>query len=892
MAKKDTKNTGKDSKYFSTTKKGEINELKNDLNSISKDVIKGAVKKVIALMTIGKDVASLFPDVVRSMQTSDIELKKLIYLYIINYARLQPELAVLVVNTIQKDAQCSSPIIRALAIRTMGCIRVSEIVEYLCDPLAQGLKDPDPYVRKTAAVCTAKLYDMDQTLVEERGFLEILRKAISDSNPMVVANAVSALAEIADHSQQDVFKINAIMLTKLLAALAECTEWGQVVILDCLAKYEPTPSQAQDIIERVVPRLNHANSAVSMSSVKVIMKYLNFLKNPPLEDRLIKEKLAPPMITLLAAQKPEIQYVCLRNMILICQKRPEIFDGRVRHFFCKYNDPLYVKMEKLEILIMLVDHKTIDQVLMELKEYAISEVDVTFVRKIVSTIGRCAIKLEKVAERCIRTLMDLVNTKVNYIAQEAIIVITDIFRKYPNRYESVITKLCDNLDTLDEPKAKSSMVWLIGEYSTRIDNSPELLESFIESFECELAQVQLQILTAVVKLFLQRPDDAKQMVTDVLQTATETSDNPDLRDRAFIYWRLLSTDPNAAKTVVLTERPPIEDDTSKLDDDTLNTLIMNISSVSSVFHKLPEMFLKEGKTGISLKSYSGEKESSSESSSSSDDSDDSDDDEGDEGDEEEKKEEERKVKPSTRSPPVKTKPTKTQDKNVGNQRKVLMTKKAGLGLQVSANYSRSNKTAFMHLHFENDSDTTLDNCAIRFDLNDLGCTASGKIDIGVLNTGFARDFDLPLVCNKQPGGKKPGIVRMAIKTNLGVKYFHDTIPMHIFYKEEGKLDKQKFLNLWKSLPDEEVTEKLEKRKYESVQEIKSRFEKHNVFFIARRKVKETRLTCVYFSLQFRNMNFLVELRMESNDQCSVCVKCDEVKFAKLVVKDLVELLTT
>jgi vesicle coat complex subunit len=65
----------------------------------------------------------------------------------------------------------------------------------------------------------------------------------------------------------------------------------------------------------------------------------------------------------------------------------------------------------------------------------------------------------------------------------------DIFRKYPNRYESIIAKLCENLDTLDEPEAKASMIWIIGEYAERIDNANKLLESFLESFQDENTQV-------------------------------------------------------------------------------------------------------------------------------------------------------------------------------------------------------------------------------------------------------------------------------------------------------------------------------------------------------------------------------------------------------------------
>ncbi len=84
-----------------------------------------------------------------------------------------------------------------------------------------------------------------------------------------------------------------------------------------------------------------------------------------------------------------------------------------------------------------------------------TEVDVDFVRKSVRAIGRCAIKVEQAAERCVSTLLDLIQTKVNYVVQEAIVVIKDIFRKYPNKYESIISTLCENLDTLDEPEARS-----------------------------------------------------------------------------------------------------------------------------------------------------------------------------------------------------------------------------------------------------------------------------------------------------------------------------------------------------------------------------------------------------------------------------------------------------
>lgn len=95
--------------------------------------------------------------------------------------------------------------------------------------------------------------------------------------------------------------------------------------------------------------------------------------------------------------------MALRNISLVVQKRPNLLAQKIKVFFCKYNDPIYVKKEKLEILVKLASDRNIDQVLLELKEYA-SEVDVDFVRKAVRTIGRCAIKLERAAERCIKVM--------------------------------------------------------------------------------------------------------------------------------------------------------------------------------------------------------------------------------------------------------------------------------------------------------------------------------------------------------------------------------------------------------------------------------------------------------------------------------------------------------
>ena len=71
------------------------------------------------------------------------------------------------------------------------------------------------------------------------------------------------------------------------------------------------------------------------------------------------------------------------------------------------------------------------------------------------------------------------------------------------------------------------MIWIIGEYADRIENADELLESFLEAFPEETSAVQLQLVTATVKLFLKRPTErVQQMIQLVLTFATQVGHGP------------------------------------------------------------------------------------------------------------------------------------------------------------------------------------------------------------------------------------------------------------------------------------------------------------------------------------------------------------------------------
>jgi|AntAceMinimDraft_1070359.scaffolds.fasta_scaffold05923_4 hypothetical protein len=88
-------------------------------------------QRIIQYLTIGIDMSPLFSDVIMNAHTTDMATKKMLYHYLTYYATVKADLALLTVNTLQKDGRDENPVIRGLAIRSMASMRVPDLVEYL-----------------------------------------------------------------------------------------------------------------------------------------------------------------------------------------------------------------------------------------------------------------------------------------------------------------------------------------------------------------------------------------------------------------------------------------------------------------------------------------------------------------------------------------------------------------------------------------------------------------------------------------------------------------------------------------------------------------------------------------------------------------------------------------
>lgn len=587
--------------------------IREDLLSQEMNRQLNAVKQVLAFMTIGKDMSMHFNDVANLLSTTNLQLKKLVYLYLIQNSKSHPEKAVLQAGTFAHDMQHESPLVRGMALRTMSSMGIVAMTDFLTNPTLRCLRDADPYVRRTAVFAALKLFAMSPNTFFENGFGVALVGLLADPIASVVASVAAVLTELLQSAAQVPAMVSLATamhqkIQTLLAATSDCSEWQQFYLLDAVGhllqqKHIAATISLDDaelIVGRVSPLLASLNAAVVSAAIKVVCMFmLSYLPavaagggQSPMRMAQFEAKLAPrvvpPLMSLVMASRNEMRFVAIKTIQLLIgiPRMRDAFIQFLSSFLVKFDDAVYLKMEKLDILVGLSNKNNWPVVVSELVEYT-TEVDVDFVKKAVRSLGLIAVRVEPAASTCVEKLMTLLETRCTYIVQEAAVVVQLILRQYRDRFDGVIAKLCTALSVLDDPESKAAVAWVIGEFADRVANAADVLTLFFEGFLEESASVQLAVVTAVAKAFLSctdaDPRRLQKMLEECLSVATR-SDHPDVRDRAYFYWRLIIADPHAAKEVVITTKP-VMSDFSCMERSVLQELVAEVGCLSATLHR-------------------------------------------------------------------------------------------------------------------------------------------------------------------------------------------------------------------------------------------------------------------------------------------------------------------
>eukprot|EP00300_Choanocystis_sp_HF-7_P040041 c6447_g1_i1.p1 GENE.c6447_g1_i1~~c6447_g1_i1.p1 ORF type:complete len:738 (-),score=203.98 c6447_g1_i1:33-2246(-) len=537
--------------FFVDYKKGEVNEIKMLLRNpaTDKDPLKkkDVLKRVVLSMTMGIDMSELFPDMIMCCRTKDVVQKKMIYLYITNYAHADGnrETALLAVNTLQSDCRDEDPMIRGLALRTLCSLRVGNLMEYLMRNVKAGLVDHNAYVRRTAVLGLLKMHEMDPDAINKPEFIEKLYDMIRDRDPQVVVNAINALDEI--KYNEGGLNVTKSIVHYLLNRLKDFTDWAQCSVLRVVSRYTPeSKEEVFDVMNLLEDTFRNANSALVMAATKV---FLNISQSLPNIHEQVLVRLKTPLITLMTSGSDESAYAVLSHLKLLAKRNPDVFTQEYKHFFCRGNDLSCVKQLKVDVLVDVASAINVGDIISELSEY-VTDVDVSISRHSIRAIGRIASRLPDASPRCLSALKGFLPLGIDYVAAETVCTLKDILRKHPDAAE-IVSDCVAVFQLIDDPEAKVAVTWMIGEFGESVENAPYLLEGLIDSYDDEDAAVKNELLNSSVKLFLKRPAEMRPPLGQLLSLAVLDMSDIDVHDHALFYARLLQHDIAEAQRICL-----------------------------------------------------------------------------------------------------------------------------------------------------------------------------------------------------------------------------------------------------------------------------------------------------------------------------------------------------
>ncbi|XP_069797621.1 AP-4 complex subunit beta-1 isoform X3 [Narcine bancroftii] len=417
------------------------------------------------------------------------------------------------------------------------------ISEYIEQPVLNGLRDKASYVRRAAVLGCAKMQTLQGDAEVDGAMVNELYAMLRDSDPIVMVNCLRALEEILKHEGGVV--INKPIAHHLLNRMKDLDHWGQSEVLTFLVRYKARSEDEVFTILNVLDGfLKSSQANVVMATTKLFLLLAEDFPNVQMD---VLERIEGPLLTICTSECHELCFLGLCHVREILRSLPGHFSGHYKKFYCTYSEPNYIRYRKMEILRDLVNDENVQQILEELQTYC-TDVSVELAKMAILNIGRIA---RTYNEKCVIILKGLLGLKQEHITSAVIQTFRDLVWLCPQCSVIVCEALPGCEEFIKDCEGKQALIWLLGVHGEHVPNAPYILEEFVDNVKMETsAVVKLDLLTAIVRLFVIRPAECQDILGRLLYYVIEEELDMVVRDRGLLYYRLLQQGVEEIKQII------------------------------------------------------------------------------------------------------------------------------------------------------------------------------------------------------------------------------------------------------------------------------------------------------------------------------------------------------
>lgn len=521
------------------------------------------LKRVVAMISKGRDATPYLASVFKLSSTTSLEIRKLVYIIVLRYAPAHPDLALLSINSFQRDLSDPNPLIRGMALRALIGIRLKVVSAIVLLAVSKATRDAHPYVRRIAAFSLPTCYELDES--QHDTLLAHLGTFLQDRSPLVLGPAMLSFAELCpDH-----WSLLHRHFRKLCHALVDMDEWCLPTCVQVLVRYarvhlppphegahvDPDLALLQDALANL---LTHVNPAVVLAAI-----HAHIVVTQP--DAM--EQIIPPLLRLLQGP-PEVAYMAVTSVLALTESHADPFTPHLLAFLVRATDPAYLARLKIRVLVRLADTSNAAFLVQELATYALSTAE-SVATDSITALGQVACRYDAVAPQSLQLLMEVAQdaslpsktlSRVVQVIKTLLRVSSDaaaatIIARFALRLFVPVAQRgrpadAPRLRILLEPDARSAVLWMLGQYclaplageTLLTCMVPDILRCLVAHWSKEPHKVQCQALALSSKAFvhLDTVSDAAIRTAimvlhyELLSLGSQSADS-DVRDRARFY---------------------------------------------------------------------------------------------------------------------------------------------------------------------------------------------------------------------------------------------------------------------------------------------------------------------------------------------------------------------
>ncbi|RXW18134.1 hypothetical protein EST38_g7717 [Candolleomyces aberdarensis] len=482
-----------------------------------------ALKRLVALTSKSHPptfTLPFFPSVVKLVASPSLEIRKLVYIYLLHHSPYDPDLALLSINTFQRDLSADpNPLIRAMALRVLSGMRVPMVVNVVVMGVKKCASDTSPYVRKVAALAIPKVYELDpsqlptllpiltQTLLSPSSFSPLSIGATVYSFNVICLKPLSqshgtrsyiSIEEQTAYTNQTIEYLKLIhpQYRKLCRILVDVDEWGQVEVMRLLLRYArvmlPKPIRTEEgydldkdlklLLTSVEPTFMSRNPAVILAASKIY-----YYLAPSTDPTGYWRKFINPLLRLLAVSQ-EVERVVTRYLVVLTSRQKAISTLLAPHYTSFLlrlaSDSVPLQKDKIRLLLNLLnadDDELVESIWLGiLREFIacvenVGEDDI--IKEAVGGVGELARRVGFGVTSKGTALMDMIGSPYDIVVSSAVQVLqqlvqlqlsfstSELYLPQQQTPLTIIARLAKQFDDIKHADARACVVWLVGQYS-------------------------------------------------------------------------------------------------------------------------------------------------------------------------------------------------------------------------------------------------------------------------------------------------------------------------------------------------------------------------------------------------------------------------------------------